>query len=218
MSYPPYKTYHMKNFTLALLFSFLSPCIFAQVYEGKIDYNKTSQPAIIGEYNYPEATVEKSLKDKLELLGYKVKSTKGYLIISNALITSITSKPMEYVFKIDRKSKKEKDITVVSVIMNDNNTNTVSDNSSGVKSFLTDLTPAIDAVHTDNMVNDQYDLVTKSQKKLKNLQDDQSSMEKKIRNLEDDIKKNAKEQENLQKEIIKQQEILEAFKTKKAGV
>lgn len=102
--------------------------------------------------------------------------------------------------------------------MNDNNTNTVSDNSSGVKSFLTDLTPAIDAVYTDNMVNDQYDLVTKSQKKLKNLQDDQSSMEKKIRNLEDDIKRNAKEQENLQKEILKQQEILEAFKTKKAGV
>lgn len=208
----------MKNFTLALLFSFLSPCIFAQVYEGKIDYNKTSQPAIIGEYNYPEATVEKSLKDKLELLGYKVKSSKGYLIISNAVIASISGKPMEYVFKIDRKSKKEKDITLVSVIMNDNNTNTISDNSSGVKSFLTDLTPAIDAVHTDNMVNDQYDLVTKSQKKLKNLQDDQSSMEKKIRNLEDDIKKNAKEQENLQKEIIKQQEILEAFKTKKAGV
>ncbi|MFN0081774.1 MAG: hypothetical protein ACKVOM_04585 [Ferruginibacter sp.] len=72
-------------------------------------------------------------------------------------------------------------------------------------------------MNTDNMVNDQYELVTKSQKKLKNLQDDQSSIEKKIRDLEDGIKKNAKEQENLQKEIIKQQEILEAFKTKKAG-
>ncbi|MFN0081775.1 MAG: hypothetical protein ACKVOM_04590 [Ferruginibacter sp.] len=88
--------------------------------------------------------MKKSLKDKLEHLGYKVKSSKGYLIISHAVITSISSKPMEYVFKIDRKSKKEKDITVVSVIMNDNNTNAITDNGSGVKSFLKDLSPDID--------------------------------------------------------------------------
>ncbi len=207
---------HMKTLLLFLFAMSLQSC-FAQVFEGKIDYNKISQPAVIAEYKYPEATVEKTLTDKLERMGYKVKSSKGFLIISNAVISSISSKPMDYAFKIERKSKKEKDITIVSLVMNENNVNTIVDNSTNCKSFLTDLSPAIDAANTDNMINEQYEAVVKSQKKLKNLQDDQMNMEKKIRNLEDDLKKNAKEQEDQQKEITKQQEVLDAFKAKKGG-
>lgn len=202
---------------LLFLFAMSLQCSFAQVIEGKIDYNKISQPAVIAEYKYPEATVEKTLTDKLERMGYKVKSSKGFLIISNAVISTISSKPMDYAFKIERKSKKEKDITIVSLVMNENNVNTIVDNSANCKSFLTDLSPAIDAANTDNMINEQYEAVVKSQKKLKNLQDDQMNMEKKIRNLEDDLKKNAKEQEDQQKEITKQQDVLDAFKAKKGG-
>ena len=205
----------MKNFTLLLLFILSMQLSFAQVYEGKIEYNKTSQAAVIAEYNYPEATVEKTLRDKLERMGYKVKSSKGYLIISNAEISSISSKSMEYAFKIERKSKKEKDATIVTLVINDNNVNATADNSSRAKKFLTDLSPDIDVVNTDNIVNEQYDALVKSQKKLKNLKDDQMNIEKKIRNLEDDLKQNAKEQEDQEKKITKQQEVLDAFKTKK---
>lgn len=207
----------MKNFTLLLLFILSVQLSFAQVYEGKIEYNKTSQAAVIAEYNYPEATVEKTLRDKLERMGYKVKSSKGYLIISNAEISSISSKSMEYAFKIERKSKKEKDATIVTLVINDNNVNATADNSSRAKKFLTDLSPDIDVVNTDNIVNEQYDALVKSQKKLKNLKDDQMNIEKKIRNLEDDLKQNAKEQEDQEKKITKQQEVLDAFKTKKGG-
>lgn len=207
----------MKNFTLLLLFILSMQLSFAQVYEGKIEYNKTSQAAVIAEYNYPEATVEKTLRDKLERMGYKVKSSKGYLIISNAEISSISSKSMEYAFKIERKSKKEKDATIVTLVINDNNVNATADNSSRAKKFLTDLSPDIDVVNTDNIVNEQYDALVKSQKKLKNLKDDQMNIEKKIRNLEDDLKQNAKEQEDQEKKITKQQEVLDAFKTKKGG-
>lgn len=205
----------MKNFKLLLLFILSVQLSFAQVYEGKIEYNKTSQAAVIAEYNYPEATVEKTLRDKLERMGYKVKSSKGYLIISNAEISSISSKSMEYAFKIERKSKKEKDATIVTLVINDNNVNATADNSSRAKKFLTDLSPDIDVVNTDNIVNEQYDALVKSQKKLKNLKDDQMNIEKKIRNLEDDLKQNAKEQEDQEKKITKQQEVLDAFKTKK---
>ena len=207
----------MKNFKLLLLFILSVQLSFAQVYEGKIEYNKTSQAAVIAEFNYPEATVEKTLRDKLERMGYKVKSSKGYLIISNAEISSISSKSMEYAFKIERKSKKEKDATIVTLVINDNNVNATADNSSRAKKFLTDLSPDIDVVNTDNIVNEQYDALVKSQKKLKNLKDDQMNIEKKIRNLEDDLKQNAKEQEDQEKKITKQQEVLDAFKTKKGG-
>lgn len=204
----------MKNFTL-LLFIMSVQFSYAQVYEGKVDYNKNSQAAVIAEFKYPEATVEKTLNDKLQRLGYKVKSSKGFLIISNAVINNISTKALEYAFKIERKSKKEKDITIVSLVMNENDINVTADNSTKAKDFLKDLSPAIDAVNNANMVDEQYDALVKAQRKLKALKDDQNAMEKKIRNLEDDLKNNAKEQEDQQKEITRQQEVLDALKAKK---
>ena len=92
--------------------------------------------------------------------------------------------------------------------------NATADNSEKLKSFLSDLIPSIEATNVDFMVNEQYDAVVKSQKKLKNLQDDQNSVERKIRNLQDDLKKNAKDQDAMQKEILRQQEVLDAYKAK----
>ncbi len=188
---------------------------YGQVYESKIDYNKTSQAAIVGEYKYSEEIVEKTLRDKLERMGYKIKSTKGFLVVTNAVIGSVSSKPLEYAFKVERKSRKEKDITLLSAIVNENDANATADNSEKLKSFLSELIPSIEATNVDFMVNEQFAAVVKSQKKLKNLQNDQNSMERKVRNLQDDLKKNAKDQDEMQKEITRQQEILDSLKAKK---
>ena len=84
---------------------------YGQVYESKIDYNKTYQAAVVAEYKYSEEIVQKTLRDKLERMGYKIKSTKGFLVISNAIISNVSSKPLEYAFKVERNNRKEKDIT-----------------------------------------------------------------------------------------------------------
>ena len=190
---------------------------YGQVYESKIDYNKTSQAAVVAEYKYSEEIVQKTLRDKLERMGYKIRNTRGFLVITNAVISSISSKPIEYAFKVERKSRSEKDIALLSVIVNENEVNATADNSEKLKSFLSELIPSIEATNVDFMVNEQYAAVVKSQKKLKNLQDDQNSIERKIRNLQDDLKKNAKDQEGLQKEILGQQEVLDAYKAKKTN-
>ena len=205
------------KYLLVIVMAFTIQNSFCQVYESKIDYNKTSQAAVVAEYKYSDEIVEKTLRDKLERMGYKIKNSKGFLVISNAVIGSVSSKSLEYAFKVERKSKKEKDITLLSAIVNENDVNATADNSAKLKSFLTDLIPSIEAVNLDFVVNEQYNAVVKSQKKLKNLQDDQNSMERKIRNLQDDLKKNAKEQEDLQKEITRQQEVLDAYKAKKTN-
>ena len=190
---------------------------YGQVYESKIDYNKTSQAAVVAEYKYSEEIVQKTLRDKLERMGYKIRNAKGFSVITNAVISSISSKPLEYAFKVERKSRKEKDITLLSVIVNENEVNATADNNEKLKSFLFDLIPSIETTNVDFMVNEQYTAVVKSQKKLKNLQDDQNSMERKIRNLQDDLKRNAKDQDDLQKEILRQQEVLDAYKAKKTN-
>ncbi len=189
----------------------------AQAYEGLIDYNKKSQPAVLIDYKYPQETVEKILKDKLERLGLKVKSSKGFLLVYNAVISSISSTAMDYAFQVDRKSKREKDIIVISMVMNVSEASTTAENSTNAKTFLNELAPAIEGLNTDNMINEQYQSLSKAQKKYKNLQDDQASLEKKIRNLQDDLSKNGREQIEQLNEVKRQEEILETLKAKKAG-
>ncbi len=204
--------------TIALLFAIMAyAALFAQAYDGQADYNKKTQPAVITEYKYPEETVEKTLRDKLERMGLKVKSSKGYLMVTNAIISSVSSSPMDYTFKIEKKSKREKDITIVTMLMHVNEGSATAENSGKGKSFLNEMSPAIDASNNDNMVNDQYAALVKEQKKLKKLQDEQTSLEKKIRNLQDDLKTNEKDQADQQKEIQRQQEVLDVLKTKKTG-
>jgi hypothetical protein len=188
---------------------------FAQAYDGQIEYNKKVQAAVIAEFKYPEETIEKTLKDKIDRMGLKLKSSKGFLVVYNAVISSISSNAADYAFKIERKSKREKDVMQVSLVMNVSDVNTIADNSSNAKSFLNDLMPSIDALNTDNMINAQYEVLTKAQKKYKNLQEDQQSLEKKIRNLQDDLSKNSREQQDQQNEVKRQQEILDAVKAKK---
>jgi hypothetical protein len=207
----------MKKILLSAFIMATSYISFGQVYDGMVEYNKKDQPAVMSDYKFPEETVEKALREKLEKLGLKVKSSKGFLVASNSIISSVAAIPMDYAFKIDRKSKKEKDVTTVSMVMTVGDVNNTSNNSSNAKSFLSDLAPAVDATNTTNMVNDQYTALTKAQKKYKGLQDDQTSLEKKIRNLQDDLANNAKSQADQLKEVQRQQEILDTWKAKKTN-
>lgn len=205
----------MKNIFLFILFSVSISSANAQIFESRAEYNKTDQPALKAEYKYPPETVEKTLKDKLERMGLNVKNTKGFMVVYNSVISSIKNEQLDYAFKAERKSRREKDITTLIMIINKNNENVVSANTAAGKSFLTDLGTAAAGVNADNMIMEQYDAVVKAEKKLKNLQEDKENIEKKIRNLQDDLRKNEKDTEDQKKEVVRQKEILEARKAEK---
>jgi hypothetical protein len=207
----------MKKILLSIIITAVSYLSFGQVYDGTVNYNKKEQPAVISDYKFPQETVEKALREKLQNLGLKVKSSRGFLIASNSIISNIAAIPMDYAFKIDRKSKKEKDVTTVFMVMTVGDVNNTPDNSSNAKTFLSDLAPAVDATNIDKMVSDQSDVLTKAQKKYKSLQDDQTSLEKKIRSLQDDLTSNAKAQTSQLQEVQRQQDILTTWKTKKTN-
>ncbi len=201
---------------VTLFFSFvIAQTSFCQAYDGTADYNKKSQAAVLVEYKYPQETVEKSLKDKLERQGLKLKSSKGYMVAYNAIISSINTAQIEYAFMVDRKSKREKETTVVTLVMNIADVNTTADNAAKAKDFLNELGASIDALNTENMIADQTKIVEKLQKKNKNLGDDISDLEKKIRKYQDDLAKTKRDQEDQQKEVQRQQEILDTIKAKR---
>jgi hypothetical protein len=203
-----------KLLSLFITFS-IAQMVCAQAFEGTADYNKKSQAAVMVEYKYPQETIEKALKDKLERLGLKVKNTKGYMVAYNAVISNVSANQMEYAFQVDRKSKREKETTVVTMVMNINDVNSTSENAAKAKDFLNELAAPIDALNTENIVADQTTVLEKAEKKNKNLVEDISDLEKKIKKYQDDLAKTKRDQEEQAKEVKRQQEILDTIKAKR---
>jgi hypothetical protein len=217
----------MKKAILFLLtvFAFIS-FISAQAYEGSVEYNKQKQAAIIIEYSYsPEAT-EGAFLQKLENMGYRPKEEKGifnkdkgFKVYKGIVVSDISDASMDYIINVERKSRKEKEESVLQLIILRNGTNIIGATDEEVtrsaKRFLNDLLPNVEAFNLELQIKAQQDVVVKAQKRLKSLQSDKEDMEKKIQKLQDDIKKNLKDQEDTQRDIENQNKALELLKGKR---
>ena len=209
------KTYTLFVATFILLAS------FGQSYEGTVEYQKKGEKAIVMEFPYPPSVVEDAIINKMDKLGYKKKESKGFLIYKDVVLTDISSEPADYMIRVERKSRKDKDESVVYFIVNRNNENILARNdalvNSNAKTFMDRLTPDIDAYNLEMQIKDQEGSIAKAEKKLKNLQEDQSDIEKKIKKLQEELKDNAKAQDDQQKEIEKQKKNLDELKDKRKG-
>jgi hypothetical protein len=204
----------MKQAILFLLtFFIIISVVSAQAYEGSVEYDKKKQTAIIIEYAYSPDATEGAFVQKLEKMGYRAREEKGlfnkdkgFKVFKAAVISTISSSSMDYILNVERKSRKDKDESVLYLVLLKDGNNALSsddDLKTKVKSNL------------EIQIKDQEDLVSKSEKKLKNLKDDQESMEKKIKNLQDDLKNNAKDQDNTQKDVENQKVALETLRGKR---
>jgi hypothetical protein len=193
-----------------------------QAYEATIEYNKKKHQAIVIEFPYSAEAVENAIVDKMSKLGYKAKEEKGifnkdkgFRVYKNAFVTDISDNSMDYIVKVEPKSRKEKDVSLLYLIVNKNGEDVVKTfDAHGMgksKEFLNNLSPHVEASHLELQIKAQEETVAKAEKKFKSLQDDQKSMEDKIKKLQDDLKTNAKEQEDAQKDIENQKLALEAL-------
>jgi hypothetical protein len=203
-----------------------SAAVFSQAYEGTIEYNKKKQPAFMIDYPYPPEAAENAIVKKMDQLGYKGKEEKGlfnkdkgFRVYKGAFITDVNTNSMDYAFKVESKGRKDKDQSVIYMIILKDGVNAKSVFEAAdvekTKSFLNNLQPLMEEAGLELQIKNQEEVVTKAEKKLSNLKDDQDSMEKKIKKLQEDLKDNAKDQENQQKEIEAQKVALEALKGKR---
>ncbi len=205
----------------------LSPGFFAQSYQGLIEYDKKKQKAFVIEYSYPAEAVENAIILQMDKLGYKGKEEKGlfnkdkgFRVYKNADIRDITTRTMDYVITVEPKSRKEKDVSLLYLIITSKEGENAmqvfdDDEMRKAKGFLNNLQPYVEAANLELQIRDQEDVVGKAEKKLKGLKDDKSDMEKKIQKLQDDIKKNEKDQGDTEKEIENQKLNLENLKAKR---
>src|SRR5687767_4331437 len=198
----------------------------AQAYEGKVDYDKEKQTCLVMEYQFPPEAVENAFISKMDKLGYKGKEEKGmfnkdkgFRVYKDARIAEISSSRMNYIFNVERKSKKEDDETIVYFLITKNGDNAITrfntEELGKAKSFLYNLLPEIEAANLELQISAQEETVSKSEKKMRSLQESKEDMEKKIKKLQDDIKENEKDQEKQQQDIEEQRKQLDHLKGKR---
>ncbi len=192
-----------------------------QAFEATTDFQRTTQPAAIIELPYTENVVEKAIADYMSRKGMKGSDTKGFTVFRSYKLRESQDFMSDLYFKIERKSRKEKDITVVSLVVGktgeDVKARVAPDNSSldGAKDLLNDMVASIDAYNLEVQIKDQEDVLKKAQKKFDGLVDDQKDYEKRIKSLQDKLEDNKKDQQKQQDELKKQQGILETLKGKR---
>ena len=216
----------MRKFIFSLIFLCASFLLKAQAYEDKIEYNKVKQACIVIEYNYPPQAIENAIISKMNRLGYKGKEEKGmfnkdkgFRVYKGSMIGDISPGRYDYIYNIDRKSKKESEVSVLYFLIMKDDGNALSrlnaDELDRAKTFLYNLLPDIEDANLELQIAAQEDAVVKAEKRLKSLQSDKDDMEKKIRKLEEDIKVNDKDQERQYGEIENQRRALEALKARR---
>jgi len=198
--------------------------LYSQGFEGETDYNKKKQKAVVIECSHPQEAVENAIVQKIKRLGNRASEEKGMfnkdkgsIVFRNAAVTGISERNMDYIIKVERKSRKENDISLLYLIVSKNGENMLDDPGTSNRSidFLNALLPDIEDANLELDIRSQEDDVVKSQKKFKDLQDDQQSMEKKIKQLQEDLEKNGKDQETQQKELENKKSLLNGLKGKR---
>ena len=193
------------------------------------EYNGQKYPCHIIEYNLPPEEAEKVIKEKLRAQGYNASKSKGYLVYRNVRLNDLDSEnAQDVLFKVERKSRKEKDKSIMTMITAKaglipeekiKGAKMVADiePSSNSVSFINSFQRSIDLQAYQLAVSAQEDEVVKAEKKLKNLQDDQIKLEKKIKDYQSDLEVNKKDQEKQIDEIASQKSLLEKKRSESPG-
>lgn len=201
---------------------FFSGFVFAQEpMKSTVEYNGQKYPCYVVEFNLPPDNTENIIKNKLKEEGYTADKSKGFLVYRNVKLKNLDPiDPQDVLLKIERKSRKEKDQSLVTIITAKpgeipedkvKGAKTVADvtMSPNSVSFLNSFQGDFNLKAYDLAVAAQTDEVAKAEKKLDDLRKDQSKIEKKIKDYQDDLAVNKKNQDKQVEEITKQKKLLQ---------
>jgi hypothetical protein len=207
-----------------VFFIMFSCCLFtgafAQTRPATTEYQKITRPALVNEVPFSAKTVENAIEDSFLKLGYKSSSSKGFTVFKGVHLKELGPDPLDLYFMVDKKSKRDKENSIVTMMISKGFDAFINDSSDAVtfgnaKNYLDSLRNTVASYDLEQQISAQEDEVKKADKKNSNLSDEGKDLEKKKRKLENDIKDNFKDQENQAKELDKQKQILETLKTKR---
>ena len=210
----------MRKSVLLAASIFISVASFAQARSVTAEYQKINQPAIEIEIPFPEKTVAKSFVDYFEHLGYKGKETKGYYTFKEVRLPKISPGIYDIYFKTDRKSRREKDKTILTFLISTGYEKFLSgpENDSVInnaKQFLNEQQINVASFDLEMQISAQDEITKKEDKKLANFTEDGIDLVKKKERIESDIQNNIKKKAAQKAELEKQMLIFETLKNKR---
>ena len=204
----------MKKMILFFSVLLISVITYGQAYEGAVEYQKKQQSAAVIELPYSPSVVDAAMN---EFLSKKRRSKgsdiKGFTTFRNTQPALNDSANADLYFKTERKSRKEKEVTVVSLLLapvetpaNTSNLHYLTMNDA--KNYLDDLAIAIAAYDLELSIKDQNDAVIKAESKYKSLVSESGDLEKRRTDIEKKIENNKNEVQAQMKEVENQKQKL----------
>ena len=210
----------MRKLILFAAIIFTSIIAVAQARSVTAEYQKIKQPAVEIEVPFPEKTVEKSFIDYFERLGYKGKEMKGYYTFKEVRLPKIGPGIYDLYFKTERKSRQEKDHTILTILLSGGSEIFLSEavDSTAInnaKQFLNEQQNNVASYDLELQIAAQDEIVTKEDKRLTNLTQDSVGLAKKKDKIESDIQENIRKKAAQKAALEKQQLIFETLKGKR---
>lgn len=209
-----------KRLFILVGFMFFGGYGFTQPQYKFIDFKNVQRPAIVYDIPYPEKTVDGAVADKFSKMGYKGKESKGFTLYRNVSTQELGPGNYDLYIAMDKRSRKDKDVTTVTMLMSRGNENFVSDSADAQliangKKFLENLVTGTTAYDLEQQILAQAEVIKKEERRLKNYGDEADDMQKRKRKLEQQIIQNQKDQDAEVKEIERQKQVYETLKTRR---
>lgn len=216
----------MKSILFTLIAFFTVSFAFAQnVQTGTMKYNGANYPCDIIDFNIPPSDAENIIKDRMKSMGFTPEKGKGFLVYRNVTTSDLSfGQPYDLVFRVDKKSRKESDESVVSLISARPGEIPV-DKVKGAGKDVASITPAASAgtflqSFNEKVANQAHNLsvlaksdeINKAQKELDNLKKEQNKLEKRISDLQADLKDNLQKQQSQTTSVANLRKQLEDLK------
>jgi len=213
----------MKRITLPFLALILSFSVHAQpkAHEGTADFQRTTQPAAIIELPYAEEVVQKAVDEYMSRKGIRGADSRDYKVYRGYKLRDGHDHSSDLYFKVDRKSRRDKDMCTVYLVVGKNGEDVKARTDGGKASLdgatelLNDMVATIEAYSLELQIKDQEDVLKKNQKKFDGLVQDSVDYVKKMKNLQDKLDQNRKDRDSQQAELKKQNDILDVLRGKR---
>lgn len=195
--------------------------VIGQAVAGRVEYQKSQQPAAIIELPYSPETTEAAIKDFLAKKGAKSSNAKGFLVFKKVQLALSDPTPSDVYFKIDKKSKRDNNNSVVYMMVSKQDENVAtrsSEDNYGIDqaiSFLNEIGPSISGYSLGVDMKAQEENIKKAEKRYNSLLDEAKDLENRRRGIEEKLQDNLREQERQKAEVDKQRQILEEMNAKK---
>ncbi len=211
----------MKRLILILAICAAPVLLFSQSRITEAEYQKIPRPALINDLPFPSKTIENAIDDAFIKSGYKGSTSKGFTIYKGVRKQELGPDAYDLYFMVERKSRKESDISTVTMMISKGFDAFVSKSSdeqvfNNAQKYLDSLRNTVAAYDLEMQISEQESELKSAEKKYESLLDEEKDLEKKKKKLEDQLADNKKEQQKQSGELENQRQVLEVLKVKRS--